>query len=327
MEKICCILDSDEKFAIRMCACINRKHVFPFIAQAFSKIEEYISCAMANKVELLLVDETMYNDIKNVPAGQIIRLCEQPMIMEGNVDACVAKFQASDSIIRDVLYQYNGQIASELKNKDERCAKIVCVYSPCGCCGKTTLSLTLAHIKGQTKRTLYINLDEFSALNISADGKNLSDALYYYRTMGKTGGARLLSVIGSMENFDYIAPAVCAKDLAVTDASMLTEFIDKLVELGEYELVVVDMGSIVKEPWILLRYADMVLSPSPDSEYRKKRQEEFEKYMYISGYEDVCAKLRKVEAAHDNNIYKDSQLNLGHVQGSRLAKAVMDIDI
>ena len=66
MEKVCCILDSDEKFAIRMCTCINRKHVFPFIVQAFSKLEEYISCAMTNQVELLLVDESMYDDVKDI---------------------------------------------------------------------------------------------------------------------------------------------------------------------------------------------------------------------------------------------------------------------
>ena len=53
--------------------------------------------------ELLLVDESMYDDVKDISAGQIIRLCEQPMLMEGDDEPCVAKFQASDNIIRDVL--------------------------------------------------------------------------------------------------------------------------------------------------------------------------------------------------------------------------------
>lgn len=35
MGKICCILDSDESFAVRICACFNKKHVLPFSVQAF----------------------------------------------------------------------------------------------------------------------------------------------------------------------------------------------------------------------------------------------------------------------------------------------------
>lgn len=327
MEKVCCILDSDEKFAIRMCTCINRKHVFPFIVQAFSKLEEYISCAMTNQVELLLVDESMYDDVKDISAGQIIRLCEQPMLMEGDDEPCVAKFQASDNIIRDVLYLYNGSIASGGRVMDGSSVKTVCVYSPCGCCKKTTLALAFAHIKGQKKRTLYLNLEEFSALGMPADSATLSDALYYYKTMEVAGESRLLSVVGRMDAFDYVAPAVCAKDLAGTDTDTFIGLIDKLARLGEYELVVVDMGSLIKEPWVLLCHADMILSPAPDSEYKKKRQEEFEKYMYMSGYESVIEKLIQVDSTHDGEMYRDGQVNFSHIQGSRLAKAVTDIDI
>lgn len=310
-----------------MCACINRKHVFPFIVQAFSKIDEFMSCSVANQVELLLVDESMYDDVKNTPAGQIIRLCEQPMLMEGGKDACVAKFQASDSIIRDVLYLYSGQIASECRGRDMERAKIVCVYSPNGCCGKTTLAMALAHLKGKDKRTLYISFEEFSAMDVPPDCGTLSDALYYYQTMGASGGAKLLSVIGNEWDFDYIPPTLCAKDIARMDADILMGFIDKLADIGEYELVVVDMGSLIKEPWVLLNQADIILSPEPGFEHQKRKQEEFEKYMYMSGYESTMEKLIKVELAHDGELYRDGKLNFPYIKGSSLAKAVMDIDV
>ena len=83
MGKICCILDSDESFAVRICACFNKKHVLPFSVQAFSDMDAYMSCAQNNEVELLIVDESLYEEVRHVPAGQIIRLCEQPMLMEG----------------------------------------------------------------------------------------------------------------------------------------------------------------------------------------------------------------------------------------------------
>jgi len=327
MERVCCILDSDEKFAVRMCACLNKKHIFPFDVQAFSKIEEYLSCAASSTVELLLVDEHLYDEVRNVPAQQIIRLCEQPVLMEGETDACVAKFQAGDELVRDVLYMYNGQLLPERRGMENTNCKMVCVYSPNGYCGKTTLAMTLAHIKGEKKRTLYLNLEEFSGMELPEENGTISDALYYYRTLGVAAGAKLLSVIGHANGFDYIAPAVCVKDIAQTDTDELITFIDNVALVGEYELIVVDIGCLVKEPWKLLERSDLILCPSPDSRHRKRRQEEFEKYMYMAEYKNVIDKLKKVDIVYDNAIYRDGQLNYAYIRTSRYAGMVMDIDI
>ena len=127
MDKVCCILDMDEKYAVRVGACFNNRHVFPFMMQAFSSVDEYISCAMVNEVVLLFVDDEMYDAVKGVPAGQIIRLCEQPMLFEGSAEPVVAKFQAGDNIIRDVLCLYKGQISAACRTKNGQvegvCAK------------------------------------------------------------------------------------------------------------------------------------------------------------------------------------------------------------
>ena len=150
--------------------------------------------------------------------------------------------------------------------------------------------------------------------------------LIYYHSKVSVG-VSVSSGLLDLDAFDYVAPAVCAKDLAGTDTDTFIGLIDKLARLGEYELVVVDMGSLIKEPWVLLCHADMILSPAPDSEYKKKRQEEFEKYMYMSGYESVIEKLIQVDSTHDGEMYRDGQVNFSHIQGSMLAKAVTDIDI
>ena len=124
-------------------------NVYPYLRDCVQSVQ----AQSYQNWELLLVDESMYDDVKDISAGQIIRLCEQPMLMEGDDEPCVAKFQASDNIIRDVLYLYNGSIASGGGVVDGSSVKTVCVYSPCGCCKKTTLALAFAHIKGQKKRT------------------------------------------------------------------------------------------------------------------------------------------------------------------------------
>ena len=327
MDKICCILDMDEKYAVRVGACFNNRHVFPFMMRAFSSVDEYISCAMVNEVVLLLVDDAMYDAVKGVPAGQIIRLCEQPMLFEGSAEPVVAKFQAGDNIIRDVLCLYKGQISAACRTKNRQGVKVVCIYSPNGFCGKTTLAMVLSHIKGQDRRTLYLNLEEFSALSLTESAGTLSDALYYYRTGGEMRAAKLLSVISHGNGFDYIAPAVCDRDIPDMDSDMLIEFIEELSREGGYELIIVDMGSLIREPWKLLENADIILYPAPDGEHRIRRQKEFEKYMYLAGYESVMERCRSVDIVWDNSIYADGRLNYDYISTSRYAKVVMDIDI
>lgn len=327
MDKICCILDSDESFAVRICACFNKKHVFPFMVHAFSDVNEYISCARVNEVALLIVDEGMYEEVRHVVAGQIIRLCEQPMLMEGEADACIAKFQASDNIIRDVLGVYSGQLLSQGRQKQPTASKLVCVYSPNGYCGKTTLALALSHIKGQEKRVLYLNFEEFSAIDMDNGNGTLSDALYYFRIASEYGSGKLLSVICHGNGFDYIAPTACAQDIAWLDTDVMLSFIEGLSRLGEYELIVVDMGSLIKEPWKLLSQAGIILSPVPDSLHRQRRQKEFEKYMYMAGYEAVMDRVRMVDIIQDNSIARDGHLNYAYILGSRYGRMVGAIDI
>ena len=325
MGKLCCILDSDENFAVRICACFNKRHVLPLTVQAFSDMEAYISCAQNNEVELLIVDESLYEEARRVPAGQIVRLCEQPMLMEGEADACVVKFQASDGIIRDVLGVYTGKLIPAPCSRTSDKSEVVCVYSPNGYCSKTTLSLALAHIKGRDRKVLYINLEEFSALGTAAG--NLSDILYYYHIDSKLYGARMLSLIKNGNGFDYIPPAACAKDIGDADADTVMGLVDELVAGGGYELVIIDVGSLVGEPWKLFEYADRVLIPSPDSPHRQKRLKEFEKFMYTSGYEGVMEKVRMVDIVRDDSLFRDGSINYACLAGSAYAKAVGGIDI
>lgn len=246
--------------------------------------------------------------------------------MEGGADACVAKFQASDNIIRDVLGVYGGRITAG-RLCQSGAAKLVCVYSPNGYCGKTTLALSLSHIKGQDKRVLYLNFEEFSALDIKESNGTLSDALYYYHIAPEFGEGKLMSVICHGNGFDYIAPAVCAQDIAQMDTDVIISFIDTLMRLGEYELIVVDMGSIIKEPWKLLEQAGVILSPVPDSFHRQRRQKEFEKYMYMAGYETVMERVTMVDIIQDNSIVREGQLNYAYITGSRYGRMVGAIDV
>lgn len=326
MDKICCILDADISYAVRISQYFNSRHVLPFEVRAFSDVEAYLECESENEVELLLVGESMYSKVRGCGAGQIIRLSEQSMLMEGEDNLCIAKYQACDDIIRDVINLYGDRLP--IMRVSAGCkGRVVCIYSPNGCCGRTTLGLALAHIKGQRQRVLYINLEEFSALELPERRGTLSDALYYYHAGGGNAGTRLMSVISQGNGFDYIPPAVCAQDLPQFSTESIMGLIGQLSDMGSYELIIVDVGGLIKEPWTLLTRSDVILSPAPDSAHRRKKQNEFEKYLYEADMGATAERIVKVDIIRDNNLFIDGKLNYPYLLNSPYGRMVSSIDI
>ena len=89
------------------------------------------------------------------------------------------------------------------------------IYSPIGRCGKTSFSLTLAHMLGKSQGVLFISLEEYSGFSKLVCGgyeQDLSDVFYLYR-QGDFNWLKLKSLILSHGNVDYIPPAAYGEDL------------------------------------------------------------------------------------------------------------------
>lgn len=329
MEKLCCILDSEENYAVRMATCFNNKKVFPHVMRAFSETESYIECSKENEIVLLLVADNLYKESLVSTAGLIIKLSDQSLVME-SADGLpqVGKYQAIDSIIRDVisLYESAGHTADNIRSAKK--AKLVSVYSPNGYCGKTTLALALAHERGKKEHVIYINLEEFSGLGqlLPERKGNLSDALYYFQTGIGNGMGKYLSIISPGDGFDYYPPAACATDIPYMSTGVITDFVEQLAVIGSYSMVILDIGSLIKEPWKLLAKSDAVLMPKPDSLHREQRQMEFEKFLLASGYEDVLKKVVMVPLVRDEQICKQNKLDFCRLSSCEFGRMVSQIE-
>lgn len=330
MERLCCILDGDERYAVRLSACFNGRRVLPFPVRAFSDTEAYLRCAEENEVELLLVAEDMYPAVESGTAGLVVCLCGQSVLPENESGAVnIFKYQAGDNIIRDVVSLYGDMRPDSAAVYKDIPARIVCVYSPNGYTGKTTLCMALAHEKGQNRKVLYINLEEFSAdsENLPERNGSLSDALFYYHTGNGCGGGKLMSVINRGNGFDYIPPAVCAEDLAHFSTEIIIGMLDRLSHAGGYELVIIDAGGMIKEVWRLLELADVVLVPKPDSPHRERRQMEFEKYLHQTGRSEVADRIIQVDIPRDDSIFRDGSISYARLSGSAYGRMVNSLDI
>ena len=134
-------------------------------------------------------------------------LCDGEFVSQEEAHS-VYKFQSGDCILQEVMACYCTVPPEPGLALMGKRALIMGIYSPIGRCGKTSFSLTLAHMLGDIGRSFYQlrRISAFSKLVCGGYEQDLSDVFYLYR-QGDFNWLKLKSLILSHGNVDYIPPA------------------------------------------------------------------------------------------------------------------------
>ena len=287
-EKVGCVLDSDEAYAVRLSEYINSSRTFMYRIMAFTSKEALIESASRYEIELL-VDGTGLDeeDVKAIGAKEYVVLSSGKEA-GGNF---VNRLQPVDKIIGDIVSVLGvGSIGT---GSDD--TKLMVVYSPSGSCGKTSLALALAECAGQKGKSLYVNLEQFGGLSgILKGSRGLSEALYQFN-VNRDNYGKIMCCIDHVMDFDYFAPAVCAEDIAECTDDLLMEFLTYLIRNGNFDTIVVDADRIIKLPWKLFENADTIIMPCTGRKPEQSKIMDFERYMLLTGREKLLAKIIKTD--------------------------------
>ena len=213
MIKVMVVYDEDPLYAGRLAEYVNQKETFPFQAMAFSDLEKLKAYGRDHEIAILLVGERVREEAKEIKAGLKMLLCDGEFVSQE--EASVYKFQSGDCILQEVMACYCTVPPEPGLALIGKRALIMGVYSPIGRCGKTSFSLTLAHMLGKSQGVLFISLEEYSGFSKLVCGgyeQDLSDVFYLYR-QGDFNWLKLKSLILSHGNVDYIPPAAYGEDL------------------------------------------------------------------------------------------------------------------
>lgn len=307
-EKIGCVLDSDENYAVRLSEHINSGHTFMYKFMAFTSKDALLDCGERYEIELL-VDGIGLKDeiIAEINPNSYVRLGQQ------DSPQTIKRYQPVDRIISDIVELLG---VHSIGSGDED-VQLAMVYSPVGACGKTSLALALAEHFGRKYRTLYVNLEQFSGLSHELRGeKGLSEALFRF-ALGHDNYGKIMSCIDHIMDFDYLAPAVCADDISdCTDESLL-ELLEYIMQNGNYQRIVVDTDRVVKMPWKMLDAASMVVMPYFSEGMGRAKVMEFERYLLMGGREFLQGKIKKVTLPILREL-KDSEIRLQSILASQL---------
>lgn len=294
------IFDVDSNYANSLMEYISDKRGVPFKTIAFTELQALQEFTSQRQIDILLISASAMTDrIAEYNIGKIVLLTDGNVFAEYTNFASIYKYQSSENIIREVMNYYvdvsdaNGMSAVAVGN-----VEVIGVYSPVGRSGKTTFALTLGQLLAQDKETLYINMEEFSALsrilNKSYSG-DLSDLMYFYKQNPESLPIKLKAIVNNIQGLDYVPPLMFSNDLRNMDSSIWLGMIKGIAGSGMYEAIVLDLSNMVKDIYEVLEFCDIVYMPIRDDRMSMFKISEFEEFVLKTGREDLLNKIVKVK--------------------------------
>lgn len=194
---------------------------------------------------------------------------------------------------------------------------IIGIYSPVHRIGKTRFALRLGKQLSQTTSVLYLNLEDYCGNPESFPEKNrqtLDDLLYYMRQDNVNLGLKLSTMIGQIENLDYLAPIRHHQDLCSVQSSEWLELFNMLLEKSIYQILILDLGDCIDGLYEVLKHCTKVYTPYLEEPTAKAKLAQYEEDLRSSGYGDI---LKHTVRRRIKSVRKTTQRNEVHTDGQK----------
>lgn len=305
------IYDDDGEYISSFSEYINQLSEAAFSVAAFTDLETMLNYVEEVNVSIILLPEKLL-------CAEIISLNIEIYLLEDCKSnnmydfQAIRKYQSGDSIIREVSTYYaekkNCLRFSSTQNKN---MQIYGVYSPVHRCGSTTFAITLAQQLGINRKVLYINLEEFSGLKDIFSGEyisDLSDVMYFYLQESENMEFKFKASIYNYHNMDYIPPMSYSVDIRNIDTEMWCNFIKDISSWSNYEVIIVDIGSVVSNIVTLFDICNLIFVPFINDKISNSKMKEFRDFIFSQEHiKQECIKeinidLQSKEFFEDNDI-------------------------
>ncbi len=169
----------------------------------------------------------------------------------------ICKYQSADRLWRNVLLLGGEHLAgTTAADGILRETGLIGVCALSGGYGRTRLGLFMGQVLAAQDRTLFLTLEEFSAVSFFMNGE-LPEAeiseLYYYYSQGGLTAARLQAAVCRRGKLDMIAPVKNPGDLYREGKPYEPAFFKGMAETGGYRWIVLDMGNDLAGKTAVLR--------------------------------------------------------------------------
>lgn len=301
-KEVFAVCDLETSYVLRLMEFIQERQGASFEVQAFTNVKSLCEFAGKHEISLLLISaQAMCREIKALPIEKIMILSEGEDLEDY---PCVYKYQASDSLISEVMGYYAAEkntAPQPLLKKDMRC---IAVYSPVRRALKTSFALTLGQLLARERRVLYINLESYSGLSWIMEKEftaDVSDLMYFVKRGYGSLAYKLQGVVQNIGNLDYIPPALSPMDLRGVTCEEWLSLLGEIEAYSAYEAVILDFDETVDGFLEILRHCGTIYMPVREDGLSAAKLHQYEKLLEFVGYEDLKGKTRKLKLPFHNS--------------------------
>lgn len=304
-KDIFAVCDLEASYALRLMEFIQEKQGASFEVQAFTNVKSLCEFAKKHEISLLLISaQAMCREVREMQIEKIMILSEGEVLEELGDYPCIYKYQASDSLISEVLGYYAAEkrtAPQALLKKDMRC---IAVYSPVKRALKTSFALTLGQILARDRRVLYINLESYSGFSwlIGKDSAaDVADLMYFVKRGYGSLVYKLQGIVQSIGNLDYIPPALSPMDIRSVLCEEWLALLGEIESYSVYDVVILDFDETVDGFLEILRHCGVIYMPVREDGLSAAKLAQYEKLLELAGYRELAEKTRKLKLPFHNS--------------------------
>lgn len=307
-EKNLVICDKESRYAEKLGENISARTELSLKIHTCTDLEHVMELLSDREIHILIIDEVFTQEKREkIQAEQVFVLTKEACKDLRSGEKEVYKFQSSDRILAEIFETYfettNQNI---LKSVKKSTCKMIAVYSPIHRIGKTTFAVALGKELARKEKTLYLNLEEYAGVEgqfMKAEGRNLGDLLYYMRQENGNTALRLSTMLGKLEDLDYIPPILISTDLKEIKFEEWKQLLEAILENSVYENVVLDLGEGVQGLLQILQLCDRIYMPVLDDTVSKRKLNQFEEELRCLQMQDLMQKTHQFAAVKDMEAY------------------------
>lgn len=307
-REVFAVCDLEVDYAYHFMEYLNRKHNIPFVVRVFTSKETLLDFLKENTVALLLISEkTMCKEIEEKEIEQIIILSSGVGKKQYEEYPNIYKYQSSNQVLREALSCY-GESHKNKRNyiqMEKRRMEIIGVYSPVGRTMKTTFALTLGQVLAKNQAVLYLNMEEYSGFEYLMQQNydyTLSDLLYFLRQEEENISIRLNGMIQTLNNLDFVPPAMSPMDIQHTTLSQWIQLLQEIINYSNYEVIILDLGDGVMDLYQLLEQCTKIYVPIRTDMISQAKIAQFENLIRIWDCTKVLEKMKKIKLPYHRTV-------------------------
>ena len=294
------VCSREREYVQRFAEYVNRRPASLLAVHGFTDSGELSAYTKEHPVDLLLLSEEIVAELpKKKEYGTVILLSGEEYQTGPQTEyPRIYKYQSCPQILRQAMdfYAEQAAVVPGVMLRTEGMKRIA-VYSPVGRTGKTGFALALGKEIAKKRRTLYLNLEEYSGFEeLMGRGfdHNLSDLLYYVRQDNQNLLYKMNSMIQTVNNLDYIPPVQMPADIRTTAWQDWERLLQMIMLDSSYEVIVLDIGCGIDENFQLLDLCKKIYMPVLSDAVSQCKIAQFENQVRIWDYPQILEKIQKI---------------------------------